>query len=141
MTVSAVSAFEWSVDGNHIFYTSNDVDSGPDDIFRVSGNGGQSIRLGQDEPGVRPEPKEELTLSADGTTRYFQAFSNIFRMPASGGVAEALTFNDAVIQANPAISPDGNTLAFFARTDAGAKIYTLDLTHKKCIAKTNVARW
>jgi dipeptidyl aminopeptidase/acylaminoacyl peptidase len=141
MTISSVEQFEWSPDGTYFIYTSSDTPSGADNIFRIPVAGGQTVRLGQDEPGVRPEPKTELSISSDGrflyftSARYFQAFLNIFRMPVTGGVGEALTFNDAVIQTSPAISPDGNTLAFFARTEAGAKIYTLDLTDKNAWPK------
>ena len=133
MTVSSVSSFEWSPDGRFFYYTSNAASSGTADIFRIPTTGGDPVRLGQDVPGVRPEPKQELTLSPDGETlyftaaRYFQAYLNIFRMPAAGGPAQAITFNDAVIQTGPTISADGQTLAFFGRNGRGAKIYTLDL--------------
>ena len=141
MTISTVDAFEWSPDGRYIYYTSNAAPSGTFDVFRIAVNGGEPEQLGRDEPGVRPERKEQLTLAPDGRTiyfaaaRYYSAFLNIYRMPAGGGPAEALTFNDAVIQSSPAISADNKTLAFFARTGSGAKVFTLDLTGKNAWPK------
>jgi len=141
MTISSVDDFEWSPDGRYIYYTSNAAPSGTYDVFRVPANGGEPLQLGRDEPGVRPEHKEQLTLSPDGKSiyfaaaRYYSAFLNIYRMPAVGGPAEALTFNDAVIQASPAISADSKTLAFFARTASGAKVFTLDLTRENAWPK------
>lgn len=137
MSVSTVNAFQWSTDGQYFYYTSNAAPSGTYDVFRVGINGGEPQLLGQDEPGVRPEHKEQLTLSPDGksifysASRYYSAFHNIYRMSAAGGPGEMLTYNDAVIQTSPAVSPDNKTLALFARTGAGAKLYTLDLTADK----------
>ena len=133
MTISSVDSFVWSQDSRYFYYISNAAPSGTADIFRITAEGNNPVRLGEDRPGIRPEPKHELTLSPDGDTlyftsaRYFQAFLNIFRMPVTGGSAEALSFNDAVIKTSPAVSPDSRTLAYFARTGEGAKIYTLDL--------------
>ncbi len=134
MTVSSVGSFLWSPDGRFIYFTSNAAPSGTREIFRIPSGGGNQVLLTQSPAGVRPEPSQELTLSPDGETifftsaRYFQTYLNLFRMPAGGGPAEALTFNDAVIQTSPSVSPDGRTLAYFARTRRGAKIYTMDLS-------------
>lgn len=133
MTVTAVGSFVWAPDGRHLYFTSDAAPNGTDAIFRVEATGGDPELLSETPDGERPEPTQQLTISADGTTlyftqaRYFQAYTNIFRMSAEGGPAEALTFNDAVIQTGPAPSPDGRTLAFWARTGRGAKIHLMDL--------------
>lgn len=133
MTVSSVGSFELSPDGRWIYFTSNAAPTGVAEIHRMPAEGGEPVLLTRARVGERPEPKGELRVAPDGETvyytsaRYFQAYLNIFRMPASGGQAEALTFNDAVIQTSPAISPDGSTLAFFARTGRGTKIYQMDV--------------
>jgi len=133
MTVTGVGSFDWSPSGAHIYYTSDNAESDTDEIFRVSAGGGEPELLSVNPEGERPEPKGQLTLSADGSTifftsaRYFQSYDNIFMMPAGGGPARALTFNDGSIETGPAPSPDGRTLAYYARTGGGARIYLRDL--------------
>ena len=133
LTVSAVDAYLWSPDGRFIYYTSNAAPSGTDAVFRVEANGGTPRQISETPEGIRPEPVQQLTISADGSTlyftqaSYFQAYTNIYRMPAEGGPAERLTFHDALIQTEPAPSPDGRTLAFWQRTAGGTKIHLLDL--------------
>lgn len=133
MTVSRVGSFVWAPDSRAIYYTSNAANSGTDEIFRISPNGGEATQLSQHEPGVRPEPISGLRISDDGRTllftsaRYFQGYDNIFTLPVSGGVPQAVTFNDGVIETAPDLSPDGNTLAYFARTRRGTRIFLKDL--------------
>ena len=116
LSVSSVSAFVWSADGTALYYTSDAGDSGTREIFRVSRDGGPPAQLSVNPVGVRAEPKDDLALSRDGrylyftAARYFQNYDNIFRMPAVGGEATALTFNDAVIETAPAPSPSGQPL-------------------------------
>lgn len=104
MTVSSVGSFEWSPDGAYIYYTSNAAESGTDEIFRIRRDGSDRTQVSVNPAGERPEPKSGPVLSTDGRTiyftsaRYFQSYDNIFRMPATGGPATALTFNDGVIQ-------------------------------------------
>jgi dipeptidyl aminopeptidase/acylaminoacyl peptidase len=135
MTVSAVDAFLWSPDGRWIYYTSNAAPSGTDAVFRIAANGGSPEQISRTPDGVRPEPVAQLTISADGRTlyftqaSYFQAYTNVYRMSADGGPAERLTFHDALIQTEPAPSPDGRTLAFWQRTGRGTKIHLLDLAN------------
>ncbi|NNE38157.1 MAG: S9 family peptidase, partial [Gammaproteobacteria bacterium] len=141
MTISSVDMFEWSPDGQFLYYTSNAAPSGTYNIFRVKSEGGPSTPLGEDEINVRPERREQLTISPDGESiyfaaaSYFSAYLNLYRMPSSGGTSEALTYNDGMIQSSPTVSPDNNILAFFARTQAGAKIFTLDLTRENAWPK------
>jgi dipeptidyl aminopeptidase/acylaminoacyl peptidase len=133
LTVSAVSSFVWSPDGRSLYYTSNAAPTGTDAIFSVSADGGEPELVSRTPEGERPEPVQQLTVSPDGNTlyftqaRYFQAYTNVYRMPVTGGVPEALTFNDAVIQTDPQPAPDGRTLAFWQRTGRGTKIHLLDL--------------
>ncbi|RPJ84076.1 MAG: hypothetical protein EHM13_05795, partial [Acidobacteria bacterium] len=134
MTVGRVSSFTWSPDGTYVYFTKEGDESGTAEIFRVPAAGGTPVQVSRNAPGVRPEPKQNVQVSPDGTflvytsSRYFQAIDNIFRMPSAGGTPTELTFNDAIIETSPAISPDGKTLAYFARTERGTKIYLLDLT-------------
>lgn len=133
MTVASVGSFVWSPDGQTIYYTTDAGDSGTDEIFRVSVNGGERTQISSNIAGERPNPKGNLELSADGktifytTSHYFQNIEDIYKMPASGGPATRLTFNDAIIETDPHVSPDGKTLAYFARTARGTKIFLLDL--------------
>lgn len=133
MTVTSVSAYVLSPDGRFIYYTSDAGSSGTTEIFWVSVEGGEPVQLSTNPEGVRPEPKANLTISADGATlyyasaRYYQGYNNIYRMPATGGPGTALTFNDAVIETSPAPSPDGHTLAYFAHSRGGTQIFVLDL--------------
>lgn len=135
LTISAVDSYLWSPDGRFLYYTSNAAPSGTDAVFRVAAGGGTPELLSETQAGARPEPVEQLTISADGRTlyftqaRYYQAYTNVYRMSADGGPAEQLTFHDAVIQTGPAPSPDGRTLAFWQRTGRGTKIHLLDLAN------------
>ena len=133
MSVSAVTSFAWSPDGTYIYYTSNASSSGTTEIFRVRSEGGEPTQLTVNPAGRRPEPKQRIVLSADGSTlyyvsaRYFQNYTNLYSISSAGGSVRQITFNDAVIETAPAPSPDGKTLAYFARTRRGAKILLLDL--------------
>lgn len=133
MTVTRVASFAWAPDGRAFYFTSNAGDSGVDEIFRVPASGGAPTQVSRAPEGVRPEPKENLVVSADGSTlfytesRYFQNIDNIFSMPAAGGAPRQLTFNDAVIETSPQPSPDGRRIAYFTRTGRGTKIYLMEL--------------
>jgi Tol biopolymer transport system component len=133
MTITSVGSFVWSPDGQTIYYVSDAGDSGTDEIFKISASGGQATQISTNVKGERPNPKGNLDLSADGktifytTSEYFQNIEDIYRLSTSGGPAARLTFNDAVIETEPRVSPDGKTLAYFARTSRGTKIFTLDL--------------
>lgn len=133
MTVSSVSEYVWAPDGGVIYYTSNAAPTGTRAVFGVSPNGGEGVLLSRTPAGRRPEPVQQLRVSPDGRVLYFvqapyfQAYTNVYRMPAAGGEPEALTFHDALIQTDPRPSPDGETLAFWARTRAGTKIHLMDV--------------
>lgn len=133
MTVSDVDEYVWAPDGSAIYYTSNAAPSGTYAVFRIDPDGDDPVLLSRTTEGERPEPVEQLTISPDGGTLffsmapYFQAYTNIYRMPVTGGVPEALTFHDARIQTGPSPAPDGRTLAFWERTGRGTKIHLMDL--------------
>jgi dipeptidyl aminopeptidase/acylaminoacyl peptidase len=133
LTVSTVGDYVWAPDGSTIYYTSNAAPTGTAAVFRVDAGGGTPVLLSRTPEGERPEPVQQLAISPDGAmlyftqARYFQAYTNVYRMPVTGGVPEALTFHDAVIQTGPAPAPDGRTLAFWERTGGGTKIHLLDL--------------
>jgi dipeptidyl aminopeptidase/acylaminoacyl peptidase len=133
LTVSDVSSYLWSPDGSTIYFTSNAAPTGTDAIFRVEADGGDPELLSHTPEGQRPEPVQQLRISPDGRTLfftqapYFQAYTNVYRMPADGGEPEPLTFHDALIQTDPQPAPDGRTLAFWVRTGAGTKIHLMDL--------------
>ena len=139
LSVSRVGEFAWSVDGEHVFYTSNADESGTRAIFRVGSDGSDPERLGWPPPGVRPEPAQSLQVSPSGeelvfvSARYYQGFDNLWRLPASpaGGEPRPITFNDAVIETAPTLSADGRTVAYQVRTPAGPRVFLRDLTEPR----------
>ncbi|HEX6314890.1 MAG TPA: S41 family peptidase [Gemmatimonadaceae bacterium] len=60
-------------------------------------------------------------------TIVFAAEGDLWTVPLSGGLARRLT-SHAAEETNPAISPDGRTLAFTARYEGPAALYTMPLT-------------
>lgn len=134
MTVSQVESFVWSPDGETIYYSSNAGDGGTYEVFRIPSRGGEAVQISRNAAGERPEPKTGLQISADGrnllftSSRLFQSYDNIFTLPVEGGLPEAVTFNDGVIETGPTLSPDGRTLAYFSRTGSGTRILLQDMT-------------
>jgi tricorn protease len=61
-----------------------------------------------------------------GEVVVFAAEGDLWRVPVSGGVAQRLTTH-AAEETDPAISPDGRTLAFTARYEGPAALYTMPL--------------
>ena len=133
MTITSVRSFGWSPDGASLYFTRDTVESGTVEIFHIASDGGDAVRLSKNEPNVRPEPKQQMTLSRDGRTifftsaRYFQNYTNLFLMSAETAEVRRLTFNDALIESAPAPAPDGKTLAYFAHTRQGTKVFLLEL--------------
>ncbi|MDP2959525.1 MAG: S41 family peptidase [Longimicrobiales bacterium] len=56
----------------------------------------------------------------------FAAEGDLWRVPLAGGVAHRLTTHPAE-ETDPAVSPDGRTLAFTARYEGPAELYTMPL--------------
>ncbi|CAN5520475.1 amidohydrolase family protein [soil metagenome] len=65
-----------------------------------------------------------VAVSPDGSTLAFDLQGTIWTVPSTGGTAKRLTdfFNDA---RQPAWSPDGRTIAFFAYRDGGYDIWAI----------------
>lgn len=56
-----------------------------------------------------------VDLAPDGSWIVFDLLGHVYRMPASGGVAEALTQESGVaVNYHPSISPDGQRIAFIS---------------------------
>jgi dipeptidyl aminopeptidase/acylaminoacyl peptidase len=133
MTMTSVGSFVWAPDSQTIYYTSDAGDSDTDEIFKIAATGGTPTQISTNPKGERANPKTNLDLSADGKnifftqSNYFQNIDDVYRVPTTGGPATRLTFNDAIIETEPRVSPDGKTLAYFARTSRGTKIFLLDL--------------
>jgi len=141
MTATEVREFVWAPDGRHLFYVSSAGDTGTWEVFRIPAGGGDPEQFtGKLTPEFattpvvdRSEPKEDLSVSADGrrllfsSARYFERYTNIFSMSLETREVTQHTFHDGVIETAPAVSPDGSTLAWYDRRGAGNKISLLDL--------------
>ena len=62
-----------------------------------------------------------------GETIVFAAEGDLWTVPITGGLARRLT-SHAAEESSPAISPDGVTLAFTARYEGPAALYTMPIT-------------
>ncbi len=62
-----------------------------------------------------------------GDTVAFAAEGDLWKVSINGGVAQRLTTH-AAEESDPAISPDGRTLAFTARYEGPAELYTMSLS-------------
>jgi dipeptidyl aminopeptidase/acylaminoacyl peptidase len=141
MTVTGVRDFAWAPDGRTFYYTNASLSTGTAEIFRIGAFGGEPVQLTQTivpelqtaPVAHRPEPKENIVVSADGSrifftiARYFQEIDDIYSISTQGGPVVQHTFDDAIIETAPTPSPDGKTLAFFSRTARGTKVHLLDL--------------
>ena len=78
-----------------------------------------------------------------GDTVVFAAEGDLWKVSTVGGVAQRLTTHHAE-ETNPIVSPDGQTLAFTARYEGPAEVYTMPLsggvpTRRTYEAETSVA--
>ena len=62
-----------------------------------------------------------------GDVLVFAAEGDLWRVSTAGGIAQRLTTH-AADERNPRISPDGRTLAFTARYEGPAEVYTMPIT-------------
>lgn len=65
--------------------------------------------------------------SLRGDRVVFAAEGDLWTVPVSGGLAQRLTTH-AAAESNPAISPDGRTIAFTARYEGPAQAYTMPIS-------------
>ena len=70
-----------------------------------------------------------------GETIVFAAEGDLWTVPIAGGLARRLT-SHAAEESSPAISPDGNTLAFTARYEGPAALYTMPITGGAPVRRT-----
>jgi tricorn protease len=59
-----------------------------------------------------------------GDTLVFVAEGDLWKVPIAGGIAQRLTTHPAE-ESHPMISPDGSTIAFIARYEGPAEVYTM----------------
>ncbi len=70
-----------------------------------------------------------------GDTIVFAAEGDLWKVSAQGGVAQRLTTH-AAEETDPVISPDGRTLAFTARYEGPAEVYTMPLAGGMPVRRT-----
>ena len=80
--------------------------------------------------GIDTEP----VFSPDGQTLYFTSdrggSPQIYRMPATGGEAQRVTFQGSY-NVSPRVSPDGKSLAYIARNGERFQVAVLDLATRQ----------
>jgi Tol biopolymer transport system component/imidazolonepropionase-like amidohydrolase len=89
---------------------------------------------------IRQVTQPDVVVSPDGQILIFTMLGHLFRLPASGGSAEQLTFGP-YYDTEPAISPDGRRVAFVSDRDSSeGNIFILDLDSKKVSPLTKEPR-
>jgi Tol biopolymer transport system component len=69
-----------------------------------------------------------VDISADGRWIVFDLLGHVYRMPATGGEAEALTQNSGVaVNMQPRISPDGRQIAFISDRSGQNNLWVMDI--------------
>src|SRR5687768_8653621 len=92
-------------------------------------------------PATAQSPTPSGTLgfyrspAIQGETIVFAAEGDLWTVPVTGGLARRLT-SHANEESSPAISPDGSTLAFTARYEGLAALYTMPITGGAPIRRT-----
>ena len=131
------SAPAWSPDGKTLALT-------------LSRDGGsQLFTLDVSLPGAEPKRlatstaiDTEPVFTADGRTIYFVSdrggSPQIYRIAASGGNAERVTFNGSY-NISPTLSPDGRWLAYVSRVAGAFKLHIQDLSNGQVQALTDTS--
>jgi len=79
----------------------------------------------------------DIALSPDGKWLVFTILGHLFRLPIMGGTAEQLTFGP-YYDTDPAVSPDGNRVAFASNRDSSeGNIFVLELATRKITRVTH----
>ena len=102
----------FSSDGKHILFTS--TRGGKAGVWRMLSDGSKPERLCDGD---------QAEWSPDGAKIVFRRNERLFTRVLVGGKEAALTPEDWLHCSGPAWSPDGKTIAFAARWDAGNGIY------------------
>ena len=69
------------------------------------------------------EEIRSAALSPDGAQVVVEAHGELLTLPASGGASRNLTGSPGIAERNPAWSPDGKRLAYFADDDGEYALY------------------
>jgi len=97
-------------------------------VLVIAAFGTQSIRAfaqsGDAEPGVLGFYRYP---ALHGQTIVFAAEGDLWKVSTQGGIAERLTTHPGE-ETNPVVAPDGGTLAFTARYEGPAELYTMPLS-------------
>jgi len=112
----------WSPDGTSIIFSSRRVNDRIDRINAVSPYGGEVRTLKRD---YKPVYGLDPAWLPDGRIVYkaIHGLSGLYLMNSDGGGAQQL-IGDASAAA-PAVSPDGNTIAFMSQRDGNWEIYQI----------------
>jgi TolB protein len=82
-------------------------------------------------------------FAPDGSAIYFVSdrggAPQIYRMPASGGPANRVTFN-GTYNISPSISPDGRWLTYISRIGGAFKLHVMDIASGNVAAITDTSR-
>jgi TolB protein len=118
------SAPAWFPDGKRMLATLT-LDGGSQ-IYSIDTTNGAHTRLTQSPGSIDTEP----TVDASGKAIYFVSdrggAPQIYRMPASGGNPERVTFVGNY-NISPAVSPDGRWLAYVSRVGGAFKLQLMEL--------------
>jgi Tol biopolymer transport system component len=115
-----------SPDGRWLVYPSNA--GGTVQLWKMPASGGTPEQLTKGYERIR-----HGFYSRDGRWIYFQPnHQNIYRMPATGGVAQQVTHfpGSTLFIEEPTISPDGRYL-YYARSNGGAALWLLTVGTEK----------
>ena len=123
------SAPAWSPDGRTLAVVLS-IEGGSQ-IFLINSDGsGPRRRIGGGSGSIDTEP----FFSPDGQSIYFTSdrggSPQIYRMPASGGEAQRVTFEGSY-NVSPRVSPDGKRLAYITRSAGKFQVAVLDLATRQ----------
>ena len=128
------SAPAWSPDGRMLAVVLS-IDGGSQ-IFVINSDGSGPRRRLSSSNSIDTEP----VYSPDGQSIYFTSdrggSPQIYRMPATGGEAQRVTFEGSY-NVSPRISPDGKTLAYISRNGGKFQVVALDLASRQTTTLTD----